>query len=61
MEYKVTCVIHTPKNKRFTKVIIVNASTDAEAILRAEERFNKYLYRVGYRVEVLFYEQPLLV
>ena len=61
MEYKVTCVIHTPKKKQITKVITVNADTDAEAILRAEERFNKYLTRVGYRVEVLFYEQPVLV
>ena len=37
------------------KRLEVEASCDAEAIKRAEERFNKYLTRIGYRVEILFY------
>ena len=60
MVYAVCCVIHTPKDKHFRKEITVEASCDAEAVKRAEERFNKYLTRIGYRVEVLFFD-PLPV
>lgn len=56
MKYKVYCIIHTPKGKHFMKQPIVDASCDAEAILRAQEKFNKYLSRVGYRVEVVFFD-----
>lgn len=38
------------------KEIEVDASCDADAVKRAEERFNKYLSRVGYRVEVVIYD-----
>ena len=56
MKYTVSCVIHTPKDKHIMKNLVVEASCDADAIKRAPERFNKYLSRVGYRVEVLFYD-----
>ena len=56
MQYKVCCVIHTPKQKHFMKEITVEATCDAEAIKRAEDRFNKYLTRIGYKVEVLFFD-----
>lgn len=56
MKYTVSCVIHTPKDKHIMKNLVVEASCDADAIQRAQERFNKYLSRVGYRVEVLFYD-----
>ena len=55
MKYNVCCLIHTPKNRSIMKRLEVEASCDAEAIKRAEERFNKYLTRIGYRVEILFY------
>ena len=38
------------------KVIDVSADTDADAIKRAEERFNKYLSRVGYKVKIVMFE-----
>ncbi len=56
MRYRVYCVIHTPKNKHIMKEIEVDASCDADAVKRAEERFNKYLSRVGYKVEVVIYD-----
>lgn len=56
MKYKVFCLIHTPKHKSIPKELEVDASCDAEAIRRAEERFNKYLTRIGYRVEVVFFD-----
>lgn len=45
------------------KEIIVDATCDAEAVKRAEEKFNKYLTRVGYKVEVVIYDpmEPLYV
>lgn len=56
MKYKVYCIIHTPKGKHIIKKPIVEASCDAEAIKRAQEVFNKYLSRVGYRVEVVLFD-----
>lgn len=63
MKYKVYCVIHAPKNRHIMKEIIVDATCDAEAVKRAEEKFNKYLTRVGYKVEVVIYDpmEPLYV
>lgn len=45
------------------KEIVVDATCDADAIKGAEEKFNKYLSRVGYRVEVVFYDpqEPIRV
>lgn len=63
MKYKVYCIIHTPKDRHIMKEIVVDATCDADAIKGAEEKFNKYLSRVGYRVEVVFYDpqEPILV
>ena len=38
------------------KIIDVSADTDADAIKRAEEKFNKYLSRVGYKVKIVMFE-----
>lgn len=56
MQYKVCCLIHTPKGKSIMKELFVEASCDADAIKRAEERFNKYLTRIGYHVEIVFFD-----
>ena len=56
MKYKVYCIIHTPKDKHFLKELVVEANCDADAVLRAQERFNKYLTRIGYKVEAVIYD-----
>lgn len=56
MKYKVYCIITTPKKKTLMKMVDVDAKTDAEAVKRAEDRFNKYLSRVGYKVEIVMFE-----
>ncbi|MBO5304376.1 MAG: hypothetical protein J6A99_01740 [Clostridia bacterium] len=56
MKYKVYCTVTTPKQRTIMKVIDVSADTDADAIKRAEEKFNKYLSRVGYKVKIVMFE-----